>query len=65
MSTLREAEKELLKGKKREVHFALTSHSPRAWPNTSGGVKKKKQKKKGKGKASKASVKPNDKSQDV
>ena len=62
MSILKEAEKELLKGKKREAHFASTSQSPKAWPKATGGVKKKKHKKKGKGKASKGSGKPNDKS---
>ena len=66
MSTLREVERELLKSKKREAHYASTSQSPRAWPKATGGVKKKKHKKgKGKGKASKASGKPKDKSQDI
>ena len=65
MSTVREVEKELMKGNKCDAHFASTSQSPRAWPKATGGVKKKKQKKKGKGKASKASGKPKDKSQDV
>ena len=32
MSTLHEAENELLKSKKREAYFTSTSHSSRAWP---------------------------------
>ena len=65
LSTLKEAEKELLKGNKREAHFASTSQTPRAGPKATGGVKKKKHKRKGKAKSSKASGKPKDKSQDV
>ena len=53
MSILKEAENELLKGNKREAHFALTSQTPRDGPKATGGVKKKKHKKKGKGKSSK------------
>ena len=63
MSTLREAENELLKGKKHGAHFASTSQSSRAWPKATEGVKKKK--KKGKAKSSKPSGKGKDKSQDV
>ena len=63
MSTLREVVKELLKGKKREAHFASTSQSSRAWPKATRGVKKKnKKKEKGKAKSSKPSRKGKDKS---
>ena len=65
MSILKEAEKQLLKGNKREAHFASISQSPKAWPKATGGVKKKKHKRKGKAKSSKASGKPKDKSLDV
>ena len=65
LSTLKEAEKELLKGNKREAHFASTSQTPRAGPKATGGVKKKKYKRKGNAKSSKASGKPKGKSQDV
>ena len=62
MSTLRETEKEILKGKKREAHFASTSQTPRAWPKATRGVKKKKHRNKGKAKSSKGSGKPKEKS---
>ena len=65
LSTLKEAEKELLKGTKREAHFTSTSQKSRAGPKATGGVKKKKHKGKGKAKSSMASGKPKDKSQDV
>ena len=65
LSILKESEKELLKGNKRETDFASTSQTPRDGPKTTGGVKKKKHKGKGKAKTSKASGKPKDKSQDV
>ena len=65
LSTLKEAEKKLQKGNKREAHFASTSHAPRAGPKATGGVKKKKHNRKGKANSSKASGKPKDKSQDV
>ena len=65
LSILKEAEKELLKGNKHEVHFSSTSQTPRAGPKATGGVKKKKHKRKGKAKSSKASGKPKDKSHDV
>ena len=65
LSILKKAEKELLKGNKREAHFASISQKPRAGPKTTGGVKKKKHKRKCKAKSSKASGKPKDKSQDV
>ena len=65
LSMLKESEKELQKGAKREAHYASTSHGPRAGPKATGGVKKRKHKNKGKGKLTKASGKPRDKSQDV
>ena len=65
LSILKEAEKDLLKGNKREAHFASTSQTPRAGLKATRGVKKKKHKRKGKAKSSKASGKPKDKSQDV
>ena len=65
LSTLKEAEKELLKGNKRDAHFTLTSQTPRAGPKATGGVKKKKHKRNDNAKSSKASEKPKDKSQDV
>ena len=65
MSILKEAKKKLLKGKKREAHFASTSQTPRAWPKATWGVKKKKHKNKGKAKSSKGFGKPKDKSEDV
>ena len=61
MSTLREAEIELLKGKKRDAHFTSTSRAPRAGPKATRGAKKKK-KGKGKARSSKASGKPKEKS---
>ena len=63
MAMLKEAEKELMKGKKCETHFASTSQSSRAWPKATRGVKKKK--KKGKIKSSKPFGKGKDKSQVV
>ena len=65
LSTLKEVEKELIKGNKCEAHFASTSYTPRAGPKATGGVKKKKHNRKGKAKSSKAFKKPKDKSQDV
>ena len=65
LSILKEAEKELLKGNKREAHFVSTSQTPRTGAKATGGVKKKKHKRKGKAKSSKAFGKSKDKSQDV
>ena len=66
MSIQKEVENEILNRKKCEAHFASTSQSPKAWPKTTEGVKKKKKKKKkGNAKSSKTSRKSKDKSQDV